>query len=81
MCQVHSGAYVSLLAPGKTDYNRLPPRKDYHVYITRSTYHYAYARQTQVKLKKEKKTLHGLSDQDLVIMTTLLQYTILLCLQ
>ena len=34
------------------------PRKDYHVYITRSTYHYAYARQTQVnrkKINKEKK--------------------------
>ena len=30
------------------------PRKDYHVYITRSTYHYAYARQTQVNWKKEK---------------------------
>ena len=27
---------------------RLPPKKDYHVNITRSTYHYAYARQTQV---------------------------------
>ena len=26
---------------------RLPPRKDYHVYITCSTDHYAYARQTQ----------------------------------
>ena len=42
MCQVHTGAYVSLLAPEKE--NRLcrwPPRKDHHVYITRSTYHYA----------------------------------------
>ena len=50
MCQVHTGAYVSLLAPGKTDYQvySLPPKKDYHVYIARSTYHYAYARQTQV---------------------------------
>ena len=33
-----TGAYVSLLAPGKTDYiyillYRLPPKKDYHVYI------------------------------------------------
>ena len=32
---------------------RLPPRKDYHVHITRRTYHYAYARQTQVNWKKE----------------------------
>ena len=28
MCQVHTGAYVSLLAPGKTDYTALPPKKD-----------------------------------------------------
>ena len=27
---------------------RLPPKEDYHVYVARSTYHYAYARQTQV---------------------------------
>ena len=53
MCQVHTGAYVSLLVPGKTDFNRLPPKKDYHVYIGRSTYHYASASQTQVNWKKE----------------------------
>ena len=34
---------------------RLPPKKDYHVYITRSIYHYAYARQTQVNCRKEIK--------------------------
>ena len=29
MYQVNTGAYVSLLAPGKTDYlHRLPPKKD-----------------------------------------------------
>ena len=35
MCQLHTGAYVSLLAPGETDYSvyRLPPKKDYHVHI------------------------------------------------
>ena len=56
MCQVHTGAYVSLLAPGKTAYlYRLPPKKDCHVYIARSTYHYAYARQTQVNWTKETK--------------------------
>ena len=27
MCQVYTGAHVSLLAAGKTDYNRLPPKK------------------------------------------------------
>ena len=41
MCQVRTGAYVSLLAPGKTDYTACHPRKTtrYHVYISRSTYH------------------------------------------
>ena len=29
--------------------------QDYHVYIARSTYHYAYTRQTQVNRKKETK--------------------------
>ena len=54
MCQVHNGAYVSLLAPEKADY-RLLPREDYHVYITRSTSHCAYARQTQANRKKKKQ--------------------------
>ena len=61
-CQVHTGSYVSLLEPGKTDYTACHPKKtttyilhDYHVYITRSIYHYAYARQTQVNWKKETK--------------------------
>ena len=27
MCQVHTGAYASLLAPGKTDYTACHPRK------------------------------------------------------
>ena len=34
---------------------RLPTKKDYHVYIARSTYHHAYARQTQVNWKKETR--------------------------
>ena len=34
---------------------RLPPKKDYHVYITRSIYHYAYARQTHVNWKKKRQ--------------------------
>ena len=55
MSQYHTAAYVSLLAPGKTDLYRLPPKKDYHVYIARSTYHYAHARQTQVNWKNETK--------------------------
>ena len=56
MCQVYTstGAYVSLLAPGKPTIP-LTTQENYHVYITRSIYHYAYARQTQVKWKKETK--------------------------
>ena len=58
MCQVHTGAYVSPLVPGKTDYfeiYRLPPKKDYHVYIARSTYHYAY---TTDACQLEKKNIY-----------------------
>ena len=56
MCQVRTGEYVSLLEPGKTDYiYRLPPEKDYHVYIARSTYHDAFTRQTQVNWKKHTR--------------------------
>ena len=40
----------------KNRLHRLPPKKDYHVYITRSIYHYAYARQTQVNWKTETKS-------------------------
>ena len=36
---------------------RLPPKKDYHVYIARSTCHCAYARQAQVNWKKETKKI------------------------
>ena len=50
-----SGAYVSLLAPGKTAYTACHPRKT-NTYITRSINHYAYARQTQVKWKKKQRT-------------------------
>ena len=31
---------------------RLPPRKDYHAYIKRSTYRYTYARQAQFNWEK-----------------------------
>ena len=63
MCQVHTGAHVSLLAPEKNDYTACYPGKTTMclVCITVSTYHYAYTRQTQVnpekrnKEKKEKK--------------------------
>ena len=48
MCQVHTGASVSLLAPGNPRLYRLPPKKDYHVYIRCGIYHYAYAQQTRV---------------------------------
>ena len=47
MCQVDTGAYVSLLTPGETVYTDCHPRKTTtYEYITRSIYHYAYARQT-----------------------------------
>ena len=38
---------------------RLPPKKDYHAYITRGIYHYAYAQQTQVNWQKETNNTEG----------------------
>ena len=58
MCQIHTGAYTSHYTHAwRNRLYRLPPKKDYHVYITRinSIYHYAYARQTQVNWRKETK--------------------------
>ena len=41
---------------GETDYTACHPRKTTtYIYVTRSTHHYAYARQTQVTWKKETK--------------------------
>ena len=57
MCQVHTGAYVSLLAPEKPTIpqptqERVPRT---HYTYSSSTYHYAYARQTPVNWKKRDK--------------------------
>ena len=51
--------------PRKNRLCRLPPRKVYDVYFTRSTYHYAYARQPQVSWKQEirKKELRERKDR------------------
>ena len=56
---VHTSHY-SRLEKLTTAVYRLPPEKDYHVlhcyiyiYIARSTYRYAYARQTHINWKKE----------------------------
>ena len=55
MCQVHTGAYVSLLAPGQTDYTACHPRKTTTYILHVAIYYYAYARQTQVNWKKKTK--------------------------
>ena len=43
----------------KNQLYRLPPKKDYHAYITRGIYHYAYAQQTQVNGKKKTNKEKG----------------------
>ena len=57
MCQVHTGAYVSLLASVKTDYTACHLRKTttYILHVLNSIYRYVYARQMQVNWKKETK--------------------------
>ena len=54
---MHTSHYSRLEIPT----NNIPlATQDYHVYIARSTYHYAYARQMQVNWEKneEKKRRH-----------------------
>ena len=56
MCQVHTGAYVSPLAPRKPKIPLATQERLPRIYCTySSTYHYAYARQTQVNWKQETK--------------------------
>ena len=58
MCQVHTGAYVSLLAPGKTDYAACHPRKTttyiLHV-VPISTHTHDGSKLIGKKRNKEKK--------------------------
>ena len=59
MCQVHSGACVSLLAPGKTDYTACHPRKTttyiLHVLIVPITTHTHDRRKSIGKETKKSK--------------------------
>ena len=68
MCQVHTGAYVSLLTPGITDLNACYPRKTttYILHVVSITTH-AHDRRKSIgkknqrtnKKKKERKWVHG----------------------
>ena len=70
-CQVHTGAYVSLLAPGKTYYTACHPRKTtayiLHVVpitththdIRKSTGKKKYRKYNKIKERKEKKASKG----------------------
>ena len=62
MCQVHTGAYVSLFAPGKTDYTACHPRKTttcilHVVPITMHTHdrHKSIEKRNQRKEKRKEK--------------------------
>ena len=56
MCQVHAGAYVSLLAPGKTDYTACHPRKatTYILHVVPITTH-THDRRKSIGKKETKK--------------------------
>ena len=58
MCQVHTGAYVSLLAPGKTDYTACHPRKTttYILHVVPITTHTHDRRKSIGKNKQRKET-------------------------
>ena len=57
MCQVHTGAYVSLLAPGKTDDTACHPRKTttYILHVVSITTHTHDRRKPIGKKKKRIK--------------------------
>ena len=56
MCQVHTGAYVSLLAPGKTVYTACHPRKTttYILHVVPITTH-THDRRKSIGKKETKK--------------------------
>ena len=56
MCQVHTGAYVSLLGPGKMDYTACPPKKTaaYILHVIPITTH-THDRRRSFKKKKQRK--------------------------
>ena len=57
MCQVHTGAYVSLLTPGETDYTACHPRNTttYILHVASITTHTYDEREKLEKRNKEKK--------------------------
>ena len=58
MCQVHTGAYVSLLAPGKTDHTACHPRKTttYILHVVPITAHTIRTTDaSQLEKKKQRK--------------------------
>ena len=59
MCQVHTGSYVSLLAPGKTDYTACHPRKTttYILHVVPITTHTHDRRKSKGKKETKKKEL------------------------
>ena len=58
-CQVHTGAYVSLLAPWKTDYNRLPTKTTtYILHVVPITTH-MHDRRVSTKEKKKMMKKEG----------------------
>ena len=71
MCQVHTGAYVSLLTPGKTDYAACHPRKTtaYIIHVVSITTHTHDRRKSigenkqkierKIKKRKGKKREHS----------------------
>ena len=56
MCQVHIGAYVSLLTPGETDYTARHPRETttYILYVVSITAH-THDRRKSIKKKNQIK--------------------------
>ena len=78
MCQVYTGAYVSLLAPGKTNYTACHPRKTttHILHVVSITTHTHNRRKSMVKKKqtkrKERKWVHGAKKKKLLLLHLML---------
>ena len=64
MCQVHTGAYVSLLAPGRTDYTACHPRKTttYILHVIPITTH-THDRRRSIGKKEQRKKKENIKER------------------
>ena len=79
MCQVHTGSYVSPLAPGKTDYNACHPRKTttYILHVVPITTHTHDRRKSIGKMKQKiEKKIKGRKEKTRKLIVGRIDFTV-----